>query len=384
MPFPAARGPIVAGPIAARRLFQIRRRRAAFTLIELLVVIAIIAVLAAIILPAVQRAREAARRTQCLSNLRQVGLALHNYVDSHRAFPAGYLDVYFDPTTVCVTSWVNCAGSIFDNGVYVMNPTNLNLGVQHQFDANLNLVVTSQPFVLPQFGLQCPWSWHAMILPQLEQSTIAPNFVCFVGWRNWDKEFPENQSAMRIPVPVYTCPSAILPPSPYGFAYNNYRSVMGSQPLDDLPANAWMAQWWLNGIMGPNTVTRLQDVADGLSNTLLVGESRFGFWGDGGSCCSRVRNDLQTSPVFGQQQPLDFDCVWPWTGHDGAIPTGDPFDPSERSLTYYFFGFGSLHDGICNFALADGSVRPISKSIDHALLRLLATRAGGEPVNSEF
>ena len=102
------------------------------------------------------------------------------------------------------------------------------------------------------------------------------------------------------------------------------------------------------------------------------------------SCCSRVRNDLQTSPVFGPQQPLDFDCVWPWTGHDGALPTGNPLDPAEGSLTYYFFGFGSLHDGVCNFALADGSVRPINKSIDHALLRLLATRAGGEPVNSEF
>jgi prepilin-type N-terminal cleavage/methylation domain-containing protein/prepilin-type processing-associated H-X9-DG protein len=376
-----ARGLIVARSVSGPARVRGGRRRLAFTLIELLVVIAIIAVLAAILLPAVQRAREAARRTQCVNNIRQIGLALQNYVDSHRAYPSGYLDLFFDPSTVPVTSWVNCPGSILPNGVYLMKPTNLNLGVQNQFDANLNLIVTSNSFVLPEFGLECPWSWHAMILPQLEQSTITPNFAAFQGWPNWDKEFTQNQQMLRIPVPVYTCPSAILPPSPYGFAYVTYRAVMGSQPLDDLPENAWMPQWMLNGIMGPNTVTRIQDITDGLSNTLLVGESRFGFWGDGASCCSRVRNDLQTSPVFGAQQPLDFDCVWPNNGHDGGATTGNPTGSGDL---HYFFGFGSLHDGVCNFALADGSVRPISKSIDHALLRLLATRAGGEAVNSEF
>jgi prepilin-type processing-associated H-X9-DG protein len=353
-----------------------------------LVVIAIIAVMAAILLPAVQRAREAARRTQCLNNIRQIGLALQNYVDSHRAFPPGFLDPFYDPSTVCVTAWVNCPPSIYPNGVLMMNPTHLNLGVQNQFDTNLNLIVTSNAFVLPQTALACAWSWHAMILPQLEQSTIQPDFSwggdLAAGSGNWNKQDAQNQQAMRIPIPVYTCPSAILPPSPYGFAYETYRAVMGSQPLDDPPANAWMPQWWSNGIMGPNTVTRMQDITDGLSNTLLVGESRFGFWGDGASCCSRIRNDLQSSPVYGPQQPLDFDCVWPVTGHDGGSPTGNPFDPVNSGDGYRYFGFGSLHDGVCNFALADGSVRPISKSIDHALLRLLATRAGGEAVNSEF
>ena len=149
---------VVVRSVSGRARVRGGRAHSAFTLIELLVVIAIIAVLAAILLPAVQRAREAARRTQCLNNIRQIGLALQNYVDSHRAYPAGYLDLYFDPTTVCVTSWINCAGSIFPNGIYTMNPTNLNLGVQNQFDTNLNLIVTSNSFVLPRFGLQCPWS----------------------------------------------------------------------------------------------------------------------------------------------------------------------------------------------------------------------------------
>jgi prepilin-type N-terminal cleavage/methylation domain-containing protein/prepilin-type processing-associated H-X9-DG protein len=366
---------------------SVGRRRRAFTLIELLVVIAIIAVLAAIILPAVQRAREAARRTQCLNNIRQIGLALHNYNDAHRVFPPGFLDLFFDPSTVCVTAFVNCPPTLWPNGVYSMIPVNLNLGVQHQFDTKLNLIVTSNSFVLPSAALTCAWPWQALILPQIEQSTIQPNFAANTATGvlpQWDKALPENQKALRIPVPTYTCPSAILPPSPYGFAYLNYKSVMGSQPLDDPPADAGMGQWWLNGIMYPNSSTRIQDITDGLSNTLVVGESRFGFWGDGVSACSRIRNDLQTSAVFGPQQPLDFDCAWPVTGHDGGLPTGNPFDPRNEDSQLFYFGFGSLHDGVCNFALADGSVRPISKSIDHALLRLLATRAGGEPVNSEF
>jgi prepilin-type N-terminal cleavage/methylation domain-containing protein len=383
-----ARGLIVARPVSGPARVRGGRRRPAFTLIELLVAIAIIAVLAAILLPAVQRAREAARRTQCVNNMRQLGLALQNYVDSQRVYPPGFLDCFYDPTTVCVTAWINCVPSVFPNGVLMMNPTHLNLGVQNQFDTNLNLIVTSNSFVLPQYSLQCPWSWHALILPQIEQSTITPDFSWFGnlqrGCCNWNKQSDQNQQMMRIPIPVFTCPSAILPPSPYGFAYVTYRGVMGSQPLDDPPADAWMPQWWSNGLLGPNTVIRMQDITDGLSNTLLVGESRFGFWGDGGSACSRIRNDLQTSPVFGPQQPLDFDCVWPVTGHDGGLPTGNPFDPVNSSTGYYFFGFGSLHDGVCNFVLADCSVRSISKSIDHALLRLLATRAGGEPVNSEF
>jgi prepilin-type N-terminal cleavage/methylation domain-containing protein/prepilin-type processing-associated H-X9-DG protein len=389
MQFRGARGAIVARQVSVPRPIQATRRRSAFTLVELLVAIAIIAVLAAIILPAVQRAREAARRTQCLNNLRQIGLAMQNYVDSHRAFPSGYLDIYFDPTTVCVTSWINCTQTIYPPGVLSFYPMPLlNLGVQNQFDGNLNLIVTSNSLVLDRFRLMCPWCWHAMILPQLEQSTINPDFS-YGGnppefWDNWNKQDPQNQQALKIPVPVYMCPSAILPPPPYGFAYTTYKGVMGSQPLDDPPANAWMPQWWLNGILSPNSVIRMQDISDGLSNTLLIGESRFGLWGDGGSCCSRIRNDLQTSSVFGPQQPLDFDCAWPWTGHDGSLPTGNPFDPVETDTTYHFFGFGSLHDGVCNFALADGSVRPINKSIDHALLRVLATRAGGEPVNDEF
>jgi prepilin-type N-terminal cleavage/methylation domain-containing protein/prepilin-type processing-associated H-X9-DG protein len=376
---------VASGPNPACR----RRIPCGFTLIELLVAIAIIAILAALILPAVQRAREAARRTQCLNNLRQIGLAMQTYVDVHRVFPPGSLDLYFDPSTVCVTSWINCATTVYPVGVLSLYPMpSLNLGVQNQFDTNLNQIVNSNAFVLDSTNVWCPWCWHALILPQLEQSTIAPDFSAGgeppMFWDNWNKQDPQNQQALKIPVPVYTCPSAILPPPPYGFAYTTYKGVMGSQPLDDPPANAGSGQWWLNGTLCPNYVNAIQDISDGLTNTLLVGESRFGLWGDGGSCCSRIRNDLQTSPVFGPQQPIDFDCVWPVTGHDGGIPTGNPFDPRNINAAYHLFGFGSLHPGLCNFALADGSVRSINKSIDHALLRLLATRAGGEPVNEAF
>jgi prepilin-type N-terminal cleavage/methylation domain-containing protein len=348
-----------------------------FTLIELLVVIAVIAILASLTLPAVQRAREAARRTQCLNNLKQIGLAMHNYEDTHRVFPPGYLDTNFDPTTVPVNAWINCPVPVFPGILLLLPIPASSLGIQNRFDTNLNLIVPPAPFMLTSFEIRCPWSWHAYILPQL-------NFE-WGPTMNWVKYDPQNVAMMKVPVPTYVCPSAILPSShPYGYAYSNYRGVMGAQPLSDPPENAWMPHSMLNGTIIPNGGVGTQDVADGLSNTLMVGESRFGLWGDGGSCCARFRNDLLSDARYPPQQPLDFDCTWTHTGRDGALAPDDPNDPKLVDIYYPWFGFGSLHDGVVLFVLADGSVRQISKTIDHGLIRLLAMRADGAPISEEF
>ncbi|HEV7998940.1 MAG TPA: DUF1559 domain-containing protein [Planctomycetaceae bacterium] len=361
-----------------------RRSSHGFTLIELLVVIAVVAVLASLILPAVQKAREAARRSQCLNNLKQIGLAMHNYHDTHRVFPPGYLDTNFDPTTTPVSAWINCPVAIFPGILSLVPIPPSSLGVQNRFDTNRNLIVPPGPFLLTSFEIRCPWSWHAYILPQLEQSTITLNFEWGPNM-NWVKYDPQNVAMMKVPVPTYVCPSAILPSArPYGYAYSNYRGVMGAQPIDDPAANAWMALSMQNGTIIPNGGIGIQDVADGLSNTLMVGESRFGLWGDGGSACARFRNDLLSDARYPPQQPLDFDCTWPHTGRDGALPQNDPDDPRLDDIAYPWFGFGSLHDGVVLFAMADGSVRQISKMIDHGLIRLLAMRADGAPIPVEF
>ena len=175
---------------------------------------------------------------------------------------------------------------------------------------------------------------------------------------------------IKTPIPTLICPSELLPQSrPAGLAFATYRGVMGSEPVGDTQFSNVL--WLTNGMLYPNSAVRMQDVTDGTSQTLLMGDSRFGIWGDGSSCCARFRNDR-----------LDFDSYW-W------IP-----DASYQNNTYpaiadvpfplQFFSFGSTHENACMFAFADGSSRPIVKNIDQTILRKLATRAGGDVISSEF
>jgi len=346
-----------------------------FTLIELLVVIAIIAVLAALLLPAVQRAREAARRTQCLNNVKQLGLACQNYHDTFKCFPSGDIDMGF-PTTPFIDP--------YDVSQYVTFTQSAQLGLQQRYDINGNLILPPANLALYSWVMAPPWGWQAFILPQIEQSTVGVRFDLY-------KNDVINLNAMQIPIPVFICPSALLPsPRPSatstgnavtsptvpvgenagsvtggGYAYTTYRGVMGAQPVTDLPSNAGDTDWMQNGVLYPNSAVKISDITDGTTNTLLLGDSRYGFWGDGSSCCARFRNDRWT--------PTDFDNYWFWTQQ-----------PPVLTPIIQYFSFGSLHDGAVVFGLCDGSSRPISKLIDKGLIRKLATRAEGTPIDSDF
>jgi prepilin-type N-terminal cleavage/methylation domain-containing protein len=204
-----------------------RTHRRGFTLIELLVVIAIIAILIALLLPAVQQAREAARRAQCKNNLKQVGLALHNYHDNFNSLPPGWIGV--------------TAGA---SDIYGVNG----------------------------------WAWGSKILPQLDQSPLYSqlNF-------NVKMEAPANLASRKLVLPAFRCPSDTGPDvwtiqdesgnNLAELATANYVGVFGVSDIDDCvdvplsPCNG-------EGALYQNSRVRFSDVSDGLSGTFLVGEHR--------------------------------------------------------------------------------------------------------------
>jgi prepilin-type N-terminal cleavage/methylation domain-containing protein len=369
------------------------RRQRGFTLIELLVVIAVIAVLAALLLPAVQRAREAARRTQCINNLKQLALACHEYVDVNQVFPPGDLDLTFDnqnPATAFQNPPLFPFGNppgvppcSINNGVPVPFPP-FQLGPMNVYDPNSGALIPPTdpptPVTITWIELAAPWSWHAFILPQIEQQNVFSQLILGIDNTSysqpdytWAKDLPSNLQLIKTPIPTFICPSEPLPQQrPVGLAYATYRGVMGSEPVGD--SDYGNVLWLSNGMLYPNSAVRMQDITDGTSQTLLMGDSRFGLWGDGSSCCARFRNDR-----------LDFDSYWAILC---AVYAGNPQDypniQTSVNLPLQFFSFGSTHESACIFAFADGSARPIVKNIDAGILRKLATRNGSEVLSSEF
>ncbi|MFN0197420.1 MAG: DUF1559 domain-containing protein, partial [Planctomycetaceae bacterium] len=212
-------------------------KRKGFTLIELLVVIAIIAVLIALLLPAVQQAREAARRTQCRNNLKQVGLALHNYHDSHSAFPSGWIGV--------------------------------EAGIQSAHGGGSGV------------------GWGTMILPYIDQANVYNLFNASVNIEN-----PLNDAFRLTSLTVFRCPSD---PQPQRWTIDkdgspgtaicelptaNYIAAFGTENIDGCenavgtPPVASNGQCQGNGTFYHNSLIRIRDITDGTSNTFIAGERK--------------------------------------------------------------------------------------------------------------
>ncbi|MFN9371229.1 MAG: DUF1559 domain-containing protein [Planctomycetaceae bacterium] len=299
-------------------------QRCGFTLIELLVVMAIIGILAALLLPAVQQAREAARRKECLNNIRQINLAAHNYLDSHRTFPSGW---------VCNPNLTTC-----DIGLPRPMFT-VDVMDQLKFKQPDNSMVEINPPLT--WVISDLWGWQAFMLPQMDQGTVGIDYKL-------PKNNASNWSGIQLRIKSYECPSASLSTNrPGGLGYSTYRGSTGTTAT--------------NGTIFCNSKISDKDIRDGMGNTILFGESQFGFWGDALGCCART-------PV-----PADNRSVFDWVSDERKASGG----------TYLLFGFGSWHNEVVHFAFADGSCRPIAKNVDAALMMAFATRNGNERISQE-
>jgi len=305
--------------------------RPAFTLVELLVVIAIIGVLVALLLPAVQAAREAARRTSCQNHLRQIGLALHNFHDLHGVFPA--------------SGWTLAGPG---------NPAGKAVG------------------------------WRALTLPHLEQTALNSLYDFDVNW--WEGR---NLVAASTVVKVYQCPSvpqrlpvlsavaksprpAMTFPRP--LAPTDYEALMGVQATIDQALYATAIS--NRSVMYRNSTTRMAEITDGTSQTIVIVECA------GRPLVYRLRKprmDLTNDQGQGwidSEGPFSLDGA----SADGALTgQGPTLTPRSMNATNENEPF-SFHPGGAHFLFADGHVQFLTENIPLLPFAALCTRTGGETV----
>jgi prepilin-type N-terminal cleavage/methylation domain-containing protein/prepilin-type processing-associated H-X9-DG protein len=369
------------------------RSRPAFTLIELLVVLAIIAVLIGLLLPAVQKVREAANRLSCQNNLKQMGLALHDYHDTVGNLPPG------------ITTWAN--------------------------------------------GEDAAHTGFTFLLPYLEQANVYRQFTLTQQWY-----LKPNYTAVAAEIPTFYCPSnrthgsmdltaplfawgGALPPTMGSTDYvlckganaavyqNAFLIPLACRGVFNVYADSSNPNFFpIDGIRGGLKV-RLTDVTDGTSTTFAIGEGagnnpryllRQFQAPQGGPIV--VGSTPATNPYTGQpivpdqawaaasvsgdnhpwytsvfgvtaqiglpplylDEPMNNPLVMPSVYSDLDLAVGLPFSGCNLEATDYLSGFRSLHTGGCNFLFCDGSVRFVVQGVEPAVYRALSTYAGGEVI----
>lgn len=308
-------------------------RRRAFTLIELLVVIAIIAILIALLLPAVQQAREAARRTSCKNNMKQIGLAMHNYHDIYRQFPPGYITKQHCPGYPA--GWPAC-----------------NLG-----------------------ELGC-YGWAAHILPQIDQAPLYSALNVGNVPLNINLANPATRTLLQQSIPGFLCPSDPGPRlNDFVSASNKYHFTVSDGSTDYaiassnyvMVANAWDSTTPVvrpsqygpaHGIGFANSNIRMSNITDGSSNTLLVGERAYTY---------KSNNRVGGGVVIGFSGSNNVQSSSYGRKGNGLAVIGITYNGINAIVggEHDVRGFSSNHVGGAHFALCDGSVHFISENIDY-------------------
>lgn len=365
------------------------RRPRGFTLIELLTVVAVLSVLIALILPAVQQARESARKLQCLNNLKQLGLALHNYEITYTVFPPSFV---------------------------------------RQPDGN------PPPPAIPFGALRYRghWTGFHLILPYMDQQNLHDKYNFNGTWLSPLSDpndhgcWPLNQTAL----PLLVCPSAKhastsiggdaagvgqhwMAGSPTDYSFNHGIDIIRALPGDETGCTTGVLDYWrqtpmaIRGPFGFNSDCRVQNIRDGMSQTILLGEKSGGRLKYGGWNATFPQMPVEFpwamaaveyfAPTGGTGIANSAWVVGPFAvTHDFRLPqcpestpgTGYPYplNPAPRDLPQStderpFYSFQSMHTGGANFLFADGSSKFLNESMNQSAYEALSTIAGLELIS---